>query len=526
VQSVTNGEAPAPGNGRLEGRDALRRAREVLARYGALVAVFVGSATVTALALTYVFSERYVAFTTVLYRPQDLPRFQAKEEESMGFHTPQVPFESIGHTLNEIVRSEAVLRPVIVELNLTEPVPRPPATWYKTWYWDTKDWVRNRLGDAWTVLRYGRLIDRDPYSEVLVGLVKNVAVEETRKAYSFRLSVTDKYPERAVAIANAVAEHLRDFLRQQTTGNAGQARQEIAQRLTVKRTEIETLRKSLQEFKNRNRVTSLSEETSLKLGTISQFEKDLESTQNEIQSTRARLQELHGQLQKLENFVDYDSTTSDNPVFQELRLEMTRLEVRRASLLEKYTSEHQEVRATDAELASLRQKLADEAAKVVSSQSRRLNEVQRSVESETLEAEATLTGLEARRRALSSVVQDLRRELGNLPSHEKLLADLTMNLEVAEHALRLLNDAYEEASIQEIRQMSEVQILHEALLPTQPARPIKVYHVVAAFLLSLVLAAGGAFLLDYFDGAVRSSEALEEKLGLPVLSVIPVRRQT
>jgi capsular polysaccharide biosynthesis protein len=53
-------------------------------------------------------------------------------------------------------------------------------------------------------------------------------------------------------------------------------------------------------------------------------------------------------------------------------------------------------------------------------------------------------------------------------------------------------------------------------IPVDPIRP-----VVLAFLVGLLLSAGAAFLLEYLDITVKSSEEAETKLGLPVLGVIP-----
>lgn len=68
---------------------------------------------------------------------------------------------------------------------------------------------------------------------------------------------------------------------------------------------------------------------------------------------------------------------------------------------------------------------------------------------------------------------------------------------------------------------NNVRIVDRALVPRSPAGPERTKNVAVAFIFSLMLGVGLAFLVDWLNDTVTSSDDLEGQIGLPVLGVIP-----
>ena len=66
-----------------------------------------------------------------------------------------------------------------------------------------------------------------------------------------------------------------------------------------------------------------------------------------------------------------------------------------------------------------------------------------------------------------------------------------------------------------------VEILENAKIPSGPISPNKPLNVIIGFMLGLMVAIGLAFLLEYLDNTVKTTEELENLLGMPVLADIP-----
>jgi uncharacterized protein involved in exopolysaccharide biosynthesis len=206
---------------------------------------------------------------------------------------------------------------------------------------------------------------------------------------------------------------------------------------------------------------------------------------------------------------------------EQLRLDFARLDVERSGLLERFTPSHQDVRAVDAKLEQVRQRLGVELEKIVSSESVRLNEIYQKVLSDKLSNDAEIAKLTAKASSLATAIQRDTATTQHLTRNEPRLNELALQLKAAEEAYQLLNESYEEARLTESKTTSELVVLNHASVPTAPARPIKILHVATSLMLSLALAVGFCFFVDALDSSIRSIEQAEGALGVPVFATIP-----
>jgi uncharacterized protein involved in exopolysaccharide biosynthesis len=499
----------------------LKRFLWPLARYRYLILTFCVSATLSSLALTYVLSERYLATVVVLYQPHESVSFQPKQQDALGFPPPIVPLESIANTLEDVVQSDGVIEQTVRILHLDVNEKKRSANVFVAAYQDLKDDVKELRTDAWQILKYGRLLPKDPFRDAMANLRSSISIKRTNKAYSFRLEALDQNPKRAAMIVDTMGALLSDFLISEQIQGARQAREKIAPRLKQSEEDIAKMRAELESYKENTGVSSQAEELSLKLKVISDFDRDLTTVHDELRSLEGKRAELIAQLQQQDRSVKYDSTTTDNPVVDDLKLELSRLEVERSGLLEKFTEKNQDVRAVDAKIAEARDKLARETPTIVSAESTRLNDIYQKVLSDKLSTDAEIQTLKAKEQTLRQVVS---RETGvarTLTESEPHFAQLALQLKAAEESYELINEAYEEARLGEAKTASEVTLQDKALVPSEPARPIKILHVGTTFFLSLVLSVGFAFMFDFFDSTVREIDQVERLFGAPVFATIP-----
>lgn len=503
----------------------LSRHLDVVRRSKYLIATFCISAIISSLALTYIFSEKYVASTTILYHPREQVRFQANQSEALGFPTPFVTYESIGNTLESLVTSDAIVQQVVKTLHLDKPV-KPERHGFKGFLLDTKDKAKKTFAQAWQLLKYGRIIDVDPYTGAVRKLQANTVIRPAKKAYTFRLDAVDPDPALAAAIVDTEARVLADFLSNENIENARLEMQQLQKQLEQTRQEMDKARRDMQDFKRTSKVSSLPEETTLRLKAVATMEEERTKTALDLQSTKQKRNELRTRLAEQAPFVKYTATTSDNPVVQDLRLEMSRLEVQRSGLLQKLTPDHPQVRDLDAKLQEIKTRLQDSTEKIISSESTRLNDIHQKLLSDELSAEVDVQADEARLAALTNEIGNAKSGVRNLTDQEAKLASLQLHIDVVEKNFKLLSEAYEESRISATKSAGEVAVLHKALIPSEPARPIKVLHVGVTAALSLLLAIATAYFFNYFDHSVRSVADAQSILNTPILSTIPRMSRT
>ncbi|MGL4656715.1 MAG: YveK family protein [Sarcina sp.] len=66
-----------------------------------------------------------------------------------------------------------------------------------------------------------------------------------------------------------------------------------------------------------------------------------------------------------------------------------------------------------------------------------------------------------------------------------------------------------------------VHVIESAAEPIYPISPNKPLYIIIGFIIGLILSIGIAFLLEYLDNTVKTSNQLEELLGYPVIGSIP-----
>ncbi|SHI74302.1 YveK family protein [Clostridium intestinale] len=96
------------------------------------------------------------------------------------------------------------------------------------------------------------------------------------------------------------------------------------------------------------------------------------------------------------------------------------------------------------------------------------------------------------------------------------------------------NDAYEARDIanqiarslkdvtKKIKNVDNVQLVDDALLPSGPVAPKPLLNIAIALLLGVFVSVGVVFLIEYLDNTVKDPEELEKLLEVPVLGAIPM----
>ncbi len=195
----------------------------------------------------------------------------------------------------------------------------------------------------------------------------------------------------------------------------------------------------------------------------------------------------------------------------------------REGLLVKYTPEYRDVVAKDAQIKELESQKA---------------QVDREV-SDKIKSEGIKLEKDAEREVLASLRSQLsaaqQREGRQRVAFEQAAAQA--NVEgVAETRLTTLKseiksnrdllDTYtQRQKEQELALSSQrpnnIKIQNHAVTPSGPIGPQRTRNILVALLLSLAAGIGLAFLLDYLDDSVRTSEDISRHLGLPTLALIP-----
>lgn len=421
----------------------------VLAEQRGFIIVFVLSAVLTALALTYVLSEKYEASADISYRVQEVTRFKAQQSESLGSPAPQAPFKVIGSTLQEVLRSDAILRDVVLamKLHVPEPVLRG-GPWYRQWYVAAKEWVKEVGGQAWSLMKYGRIVEDDPVDAAVEELRTSIRVTN-RDSYVFQLAVRDRNPERAARVVDHLSGVLANWLLEADRRPGRDRADQLRVLLDQKGEELARRRRDIEALLNDNRVLSVQQDGA-------QFTEQMFSLQTEVLRLNSEIARARARLAQVE----------------------AKLELKRRLL------------------AQLAQPAGSTSAAPPPGESIAPEDFKK-LASEQVFQELELKSLVAKRDTLQESVEKIADRLRRMPGVQRRFDTLKMELDAIEREFTLINDGYQEASVRATTPVSEVRVLHAARVPARPVSPIKIYHVLLAAGLGLPLAIGLVYMLDF-----------------------------
>lgn len=144
-------------------------------------------------------------------------------------------------------------------------------------------------------------------------LDENTSISEDRKSGIITISVTDRSPQRAAALANAYVDELNSLVTDLSTSSAHRQRVFLEERLKVVKQDLDDASNQLAQFSSRNNTLDIEQEGKAMLDVAATIAGQMVAAQAQLEGLRriytdnnprvqalvARVQELRKQLQRL-----------------------------------------------------------------------------------------------------------------------------------------------------------------------------------------------------------------------------------
>jgi capsular exopolysaccharide synthesis family protein len=340
----------------------------------------------------------------------------------------------------------------------------------------------------------------EPYEDALAASLSVVPVERT-SLVEIRFRHTD--PTIAMNVANTIASVFREQdIREQTTGSQ-RAEDVLAKEIIDLQARIhanEQRRINYQRSKDlplgnaegQNFTASRLAAYSAQLQDAEKDRKEKEASYQTALKTRAS-----------DGIWSIPEVQNDKNV-QRLRETISKLEQERDALLVNYTKEWPAVQKLDRQLERLNAELKQAPNEIIAGLK---SQYESAVQKE---------------RQISSSYHSERGRANTQSADERGLKDIDQAIETDRQNLNLYTQRLNEVRIQQPERVKgSVTQVEEARLPRAPIGPPRARNIIIAFMLSLGVGVGLAFLLDYLDDTLKSVEDVDRHLHLPTLALIP-----
>ncbi len=525
-----------------EGRRSLRQYVNIIYKRLPLIIALTLIATTAAAFYMYRQPSIYAATTQMLIEPRK-PKATSKDAININFGTDANYY----NTQLQLLRNVDLMRTVVLDLQLY----KDPNLFDSASSFSLRSlFSSDKSGDSSAALPVISENDAagteasltkeelervDSYAARLTG---GLSVEQRERTNLVNITVTHTKPAVATAVADKVAELFRDQ----------DAKREMAGAVSIKN----DLERSIEELRN----TIDTDEQELMAMMRSN---DLPLQENGTQLSASRLQsmsetylkalEMRRQLEGRYNAAVQASSRGEgmnipdlyeNKVFQDtMRLNTERKaklqdqirdidkqiqenETERAELLVKYTPEYFKVKEKEERIAALRanrEKTEREVSKIIDNDQKKIERDAVSGALVSLKSQ-----VDAKRKEEQQALAAYEREAAAANLQGQAQTELTTKKREIETKRNLLDTYTQRVKEQELAiansSPDNIKIAANAVSATLVG-PQRTRNIMVAFLLSLAAGIGLAFLIDYLDDSVKTSEDVSRHLGLPTLALIP-----
>jgi chain length determinant protein EpsF len=434
----------------------------LLARYK--IALVLLLATVVCVFLyTLRMPNKYIATTSVLLDVKSPDPLMGLTMAMSGMGTP-----SYMATQNDIITSPRVAQAVVKMLKLDQNEQLK------------NQWQQSTNGKGQLVAWLGDIIS------------KKLEVKPSRDSNVIEISFNSEDPNYAAVAANAFAQAYIDTNLELKVEPARQYAQWFQVKVSTLRQELGNSQARLADFqKKTGMVTSGINTQSLENTKIAELSGQLVQTEGQSAETQSKRKNIHTG--------DTLSEVMQNPVIVNLKSEIISREGKLKESSLNLGENNPQYKAMESEIASLKQKLADETQHILNSINT-ANNVNQQKKTELKE----------------SIEIHKQRELQDLAQRNEI-AVLQRDVESAQKAYDLVVQHYTESNLQSQSNQTNITVLTPAVEPTNRSSPQMFKNLLIAVFAGTFLGVAGAFAAEMLDQRVRSSVTLADVIGVPVL---------
>lgn len=360
-----------------------------------------------------------------------------------------------------------------------------------------------------------------PKEEAIRTVMDSITVDVEDKTNIIRVGMELKNPELARQVLDRL---IAMYLERHVDVYAAQAGPDFFQK-QVEEAEIalKSADDKLDAFRREHDISSLEAQKETLLAQISDLEGQLSSVTADADGLQAVVNQLSEAMQRQPRVQELSRTTGmPNYAADTLKERLIDLRAQEADLAARYPDTHRPLVELRDKIKVLDTLLSQED-KVLTEVTTGLNRNFESFE-HTLESErAQLGGVRARMVVLQDEIARLRERLAQIAATEVQLQQLTRERDLRDQEYREFRDTWQRtliAQAKDIDKVSNIRVVQAASMPLLPERPNKTRNIALGILLGLFGGICYAFIREFLDDTINTTEAAEKRLGVPVLAEI------
>ena len=331
-----------------------------------------------------------------------------------------------------------------------------------------------------------------------------VQVEPKRNTRLVDIKVRDADPTLAAEVANGVARAYTRFNLESKLHSTRDAMLWLSEQMNELKARVQDSEVALQKYREKSGIVGIEQQRNITATKMIEMNKAFLDAQAARLSIEARVKELNALARGGQSSPSLVLVGAENPMLQKLRADSADLEKRLSEALRTYKDKHPEVVKIRSALEQVNERMR-------------------------LEVTAALKGVESeykvaksREDSLAVRMDQVKREALDLNEKEIQYGALARETQSNQQLYEVVLKRVKETGLSGGLETNNIRIVEESLVPKTPVRPRVMLNIALGLVVGLMLGAGMAFFVEYFDNSIKTPDEAERYLGIPTLGVIPM----
>lgn len=371
---------------------------------------------------------------------------------------------------------------------------------------------------------YPTLVTEDnPLEMAISTFAKKLVIKSIVDSSIIQLSFT--HPDPVIA-AKALNVLIDVYNQKHLVVYANSALPFLEEQMHTSEEQLKSAEAKLEEFRQRHGVYDIEQQTGLLLSQRSDLERTFNSVENEIKELEQKDIALEVQMKGMPKNVPMYSETQTNAINSEPKMRLLELQMEEQKLLGKYTENSRLVQNIRDEINSVKNLLASQGNSSTGVVRTGKNPLLEQIELESIRTKATLQSLFAKRDAVKQQIEQLNLQLKDIDTRQNEVRELERDVNARARNYndyrQKLEEANSETALDRMKSTS-IRTIQSAEVPIKPLGLPNKLRLMLGMIFGLFAGICLAFVAEFKQRRLSNAYAVEQRLQLPVLTVLPER---
>lgn len=364
------------------------------------------------------------------------------------------------------------------------------------------------------------IVDKD---ELIKNFEKLVSIEQKRGLDIVEIKAESPSPFEAALISNVYANEYKKLNLEINREQLTQIRKFLEQQRTEKLEELRNSENLMSMFQNKEGIIAIDEQAKALIEQLSTFEAQRNGAQIELTMAEKNLNQYKEELRKQDSkLADYLESFASEEYMKTLQKSIAELEIKKDLALNDPTLSKNKtlINEYDQKLNDLKKKLNEKINVYKSGIFASSPEEIKPLSQKVIEEEVKAQSLKASIDEQNKIIKNYESRFNKLPKTTIELARLERERSAIEKLYLIVEEKYQEATINEQSQPGNVLIVDPGIRPNESAKPNRKLIVLIGLILGGGIGLGFVFLRDYMDNTIKTPEDIE-KQNINLLAWLP-----